>query len=431
MKKVNSLLTYATAFTVLLSSCKDDAVEMEAGKTEMPTKFSSYTPAENKANLEDNGIALLNDMSDLKSSKGLSTSATFVSFLDMAPAAPTNGRIMSTARALKNYQEGKGSVHDIFTTMRKTEEEPQSIQAMFDMYIGVYNWNSQTEEWDYTKEGDKIVFKFPSVEGGASNNASFIIHSYKGVNTTTSLNEDYSGDLPTQLVTEIQVDGKKEVEYKFNASYNEEGEPTSVTTSLMVNAFIFSISAENNTENVGAEYSLKKGEKILISLGAGAKGKFTAQHIEDMDNSETGNAGDIATEVSAYFQLMNIKIAGNLNVEKYADGQDAIYAGNDSTEFDYDKAKEKEAALLNENFNLVVFYADSKEKIADTEVYTYTDKYEYWNGYEYVSWPYTAMNIRMVFADGSPADLETYFSNGFDDLQTEISKFVADLEAGS
>lgn len=438
MKKGNILLTYATAFTVLLSSCKDEVEEMEVGKTEMPTKFSSYTPEQNKTNLEDNGIEFLNDMSNLKSSNGVQSSAAFVSFLDMAPAAPANGRIMHTARALKNYHEGKGSAHDIFTTMRKTEEEPESIQAMFDMYVGVYDWNSELEDWDYSKEGNKIIFNFPSVAGGSSNNASFIIHSYTGVNTPNHFDDDYTGDLPTQLIMELQVAGNKEMEYKFNASYNSQGEPTSVITSLTVGTYVFSVVAENTTDNIGVEYSLKKSSKILMSMGAGAKGTFTAEHIESIDNSESGNVGDIAKEANAYFQLMNIKIAGNINMEKFADGQDEIDAGSDSENFDHDKATEDKAALLNENFILVVFYADSKEKIADTEVYTYTDYYTTYepvydeNGYlvdyKEEEVPYTAMDIRMIFADDSKSDLETYFGEGFDDLAVEFNKFAYEQE---
>lgn len=447
MKKVNKLTAYAVALAVFFSACKeDDVVESDptTGKTEIPGDFSSYTPEQNKANLEDNGIELIHEMEDLKDAPGVEATASFAYWMDQAPAAPANGRILRTAHTLQKYQKGDASAKDIFASMRMTTDEPESIQEFYNHYIGVYSWNSSTEEWNYSKEGSNIVFKFPSTENGSSNNAELLIHSYEGVNLSNPLADDYHGDLPTKLVTEVKVDGTQVMVYNFTAAYNQEGEPTSVKTSLSLNSFTFAFEAKNDSENVGSAYSLTKGDKILISMGAGAKGTFTTEQIEKVNDSDTYNEGDIVSEANAYFQVMDIKMAGGVNVASLADGMDEIYADeppytNEEEYKAYEKAQaDKEAKLYNDNVDLVVFYASKKEKIADTEFYTYEDTYEYYT-YEYdyeneTYYPvikegsYTTVGMKFIFADDSKSDMEAYFGEGFDELTTELTKFMEGLE---
>lgn len=448
MKKVNKLTAYAVALAVFFSACKeDDVVESDptTGTTEIPEDFSTYTPEQNKANLEDNGIELINEMESLKDAPGVEASASFAYWMDQSSAAPANGKILRTAHVLQKYQKGTASAEDIFASMRMASDEPESIQEFYDQYVGVYSWNSSTEEWDYSKEGNKIVFEFPSTETGSSNDAELIIHSYEGVDISNTLADDYHGDLPTKLVTEVKVDGTQVVAYNFTAAYNQEGEPTSVKTSLSLNNFTFAFEAKNDSENVGSAYSLTKGEKILISMGAGAKGTFTTEQIEKVDNNDSYNEGDVVTEANAYFQVMDIKMAGSIDIKAMADKgwfdeEEEVIAEPGSGEVIEDDGKdaEEEAKILNETINLVVFYASKKEKIADTEFYTYEDTREYYDFiYDENGWPidgmwveeqYTTVGMKFIFADESKSDMEAYFGEGFNELTTELTKFTESLE---
>jgi len=446
MKNVNKLAIWATASMLTFSACQDDAeeIQLETGVTEIPETFSSYSPEENKRNLEDNGLELVNEMEGLKSAEGLTASSQLINLFDQAPAAPANGRMLNTARTLQSYKKGQASVRDIFASLRTESDEPKSIQEFYNRHTGTYTWNAQKKDLDFTRESDRIVFKYPAEETSTENNAEFVISTYKGIETANPIDEEYQGDLPTELVMAINVDGAQVLGYTFSAAYNEEGEPTNVTTTLQVSDFVFAINAQNEQEQVGARYALNKGNRTLVAIGAGAKGMFTAENIELVENSDDMNPGDVVTDVNAYFQLMNIKLAGNFDVEKFTDGYAEIYAdeqkanGEWNEEFNSDEAVEKEAALLNESFNLVAFYADSKEKIADTEVYTYTDSYSYMT-YEFdpetqnlvekeVVEEYVSTDIRLVFADESKSDLETYFDEEFSELMDEVTAFVKDLE---
>ena len=451
MKKTNLFLTWAIASCVLVTSCKEDVEEIQLdesgqvketapGKVPTPGTFSSLSPEENKKNLEDDGLELISNMEDLKASSAIHVSTSFVSFLDRAAVAPANGRLAATSRTLKNLGSGKASAHDIFATMRTAEEEPESIQKYYAQYTGVWSWNAAKEDWDYQKEGDKIVFEFPSTENGTKNNAQYTIHSYEGLSQDHPYG-DYKGDLPTKIVTELTVDGKQQAAYAFDASYNKDGEPKHLTTSLSVNSFVFSITADNDTKQAGIKYSLKRDNKTLLAMGAGAYGNFSSDHMLSLEDQDA-HAGDMVHRVDAYFQLMNVVLAGDMDIKKYLDGEKDNYQegyhNDDPYEYEsshyVDSVTEQNAQLLNEAFNLNVSYTDGSGKIAGTEVYTYTATYTHYSGYydeekgRYINnkeeKEYQVMDVRMVFEDKSKADLETYFSKGFEDLIKEFEKFA-------
>ncbi len=77
-------------------------------------------------------------------------------------------------------------------------EDPETIQEVYDELVGIYEWNSNSYDWDYTDAGDKIVFMFPSEQDGTSNNAKYTV-SYTGYTGPNPLKNDadidYDGDL--------------------------------------------------------------------------------------------------------------------------------------------------------------------------------------------------------------------------------------------
>ncbi len=93
---------------------------------------------------------------------------------------------------------------------------------------------------------------------------------------------------------------------------------------------------------------------------------------------------------------------------------------------------EEKVATGNKNLSLGVFYVSTGQKIAGSEFYIKENKYneEYFdqNG-QLIKNEYTDkdLNIRMVFKDGTKADLETYFKSGFDTLGDDFNQFAKDL----
>lgn len=404
MKKIylNFLPLVLVGGMVLVSCNKEDDIKKDDPLKTYPTEFTKKSSEENKAQLENNGIEMINNMTDLKNSSGIETCKAFAHFLSQDSEDNSNQRIIQNKgimllKTLASFGKGQTSATKVFSNMR-TAEMGESLQESFDLNKGVYSWNRSTNSWDIDNTGEKIVFQFPSDSTGTSNNATFSIFNYKGVNISNPEmldNSDYTGDYPETLNAELVVDGKKQMEYSFAAKYNSNGEPTSVTTSLALSPFTLTVSASNTTTLVKADYSLKRAEKVLVAFGAEANGNFKSSNIVDAE------VGDVVETSKSYFQILNIRLTGEANVKVL---QPAI---------DNAATVEEEVEIINDNYKLIVSYADSNEKIADTEFYVNED---------------SDASIRFIFADGSKADPATYFGEGFEDIEDKFTNFSNDVE---
>jgi hypothetical protein len=418
--------------TGLLSSCsKDDDDASVRPEVEIPTEFSEFTAEQNKEKLEDNGIAMVNKMTSLKNASGIQTTISMNHFLGIS--TPEGGRVATNNKAVKmmlllsRFGIGKAKASDVLKGFRTKEDEPSTAQEVFDEYKGTYAWNKTTQDWTYTAGGDKIVFQFPSTETGTTNNAELAIYGYTSKQVVNELvgDEGYEGDVPTALKADLSVGGTKQIVYDFTASYKNNGEPTSVKTSLTIGTYKFAFEATNTTTEVGVVYSLTDNGTNILSFGVGATGNFNSDNISESE----GAAGDIVTSSSAFFQVMNIRAAGEVKAKTLFEALEVA-----------ETAAQKTTAY-NANVTLVVFYADTKKKIADTKfiasIYQ-EEPYEYCydldgdgidetcETYEYE--PEETVDLELVFADGSPVDISTYTDEGFSDLTEELEKFQDDLD---
>lgn len=415
------------AGTVFLSSCKDDEAESIRPTVEIPTDFSDLTDEQNKQNLESNGVEFVNNLTTLQNSEGVQTSISLVNWLNAAPL-PENGRKATSNKAfsviqlLARFGQGTASSKDVLAGMRVREEDPQTPQELFDDVAGTYEYSVELNDWIYEAGADEIVFKFPSSETETTNNAEFAIY---GLATVAVTNEaaEYEGDLPTALQADLTVDGAKVIEYTFAASYKANGEPTAVSTSLTIQPFKFTLALKNTTAEVSSDYSLTMNNENLISFGAGASGNFNTDNVSEDETA----VSDVINSASSYLQVMDIKFAGNVNVKTLEDQADLA------------QTIEEEAAAWNAATELVVFYASSKQKIADGEFYGEEGEEEYtwcWDtdgdGIEDQCQTYTEsyskIDIRLVFADGSKSDMATYLDAGFEEMEEALDDFVTSLE---
>jgi hypothetical protein len=422
------------AGALLVSSCgnDDDVKPTPSNEPEFPTEFSTKTVEQNKESLEDNGIALINSVNSLKSASGIKTSIAFGSHLDGAGLpASLGGRLNANQgiriiSLLSSFGSGSTSASKTLSGMRSAADEFTSFQQEFNDAVGVYTYSKANDTWTYEKSGDKIVFKFPSTENGTTNNAEYSISDYKGVTISSGLGGDnYTGDYPTGLKAALTVDGTKKMGYEFAAAYNKDGDPESASIAISIDQYMLKYSVVNTVSEAKVDYSLTEGDKNLLSFGLRGAGSFSSEAVQ---GSEEGT--DIVANAGAYFQIMNIKFSGELDATKLRQALESA------------ESAQATAAAWNANYKLLVFYADSKEKIAESEFYSFTETEEYeacdwiWNegtqDYDVECQTYTEdydrMEIRMIFADGTKSDLQTYTEVGFSDLQTKLEQFVEDLD---
>jgi hypothetical protein len=423
----------AGAMLVACGSDDDAAKGNDDTGAEFPTEFSDLTVEENKSNLQDNGIEFTNSVETLKNSSGIETSIAFSGFAEDGDLS-VGGRksalpIFDLVNNLRNFAQNDQSVDKTLGTLR-TSAEVESIQAELDNAAGTYTYNGQG--WDYVAAASgKIVFKFPSKDNGTTNNAEYTLYGYTGVNVTNSAvnGEGYTGEYPTGLKIDLTIDGQKKLEYSFAAAYNSKGEPTSLTIAVKVDAFVLAYEVSNDVSKASVRYSLKENDKNLYVLGADAEGNFDTSNIE---NSSGGD--DVVNKGTIYFQLLNIKFSGEIDVKNL---MTAISAIPEQDEFEEEKA---EAAAYNANSTMVIFYADSKKKIAEGEVVavTKTETYTYydceWNdeiqdyicGYKEYTEERTTKDLQLVFADESRMSLETYIESGFGQLTDKLEELVGE-----
>lgn len=415
------------AGALLVSACGKDDPKPATG---FPTEFSEKSIEENKKALEDNGIELINSLDEMKGAIGIKASIAFGKHLD-GSTLPENigGRLntnqgMRVITLLSSLGSGKTSASKTLSGMRIKEEEFESFQDEFNNAVGVYTYNKANDTWTYEDSGDKIVFKFPSTENGTTNNAEYTVYDYTGTQIDSELGGDeYTGDYPTGLKAALKVDGAQKMTYEFSAAYNSDGDPKAVSFAITVDQFKLSYSVKNSVSEASVDYSLKKGDKNLLSFGASAKGTFSTGEIEE-------GGADALKNGTAYFQIGNIKFLGEVDATKLSDALE-----NAETETEA-------VAAWNANYRLVVFYADNNKKIAETEFYSFTstEEYEYcyWDWDEETQeeiWNCTTevydeerMDIRLIFADGSKSDLAAYTDVGFSELEETFEQFVEELE---
>ncbi|SHG48594.1 hypothetical protein SAMN04488109_0479 [Chryseolinea serpens] len=418
--------TLIVAASVFVGCSKNDDNE-KTNEPEFPTQYSELTVEQNKSNLEDNGVSLVNSMTTLKNASGIQTSIAFSKYLD-GSTLPSNigGRVgdnggVRLLQMLASFGQGKTTPAKTLSGLRVATDGFESFQAEYADVVGVYTYSKANDTWTYEKTGDKIVFKFPSTEAGTVNNAEYSVYGLETVTITSDLGGDnYTGDYPTALKADLTIDGAKHMGYAFSASYNSKGDPSAVSISLSIDSYTLAYEVSNSATEAKFDYSLKDGDKMLFGYGIRGTGNFSSTAVEGSQN-----VGDVLTTATAYFQIMNIKFSGEVNAKALADGMDAA------------PTIEEELALLNANYKLIVFYDDSKQKIAESEFYItdeeYTEGEWIWNegtqNYDYVETTKTkkALEVRLIFADGTKSDLATYTDVGFDEIKDSLDAFIEDV----
>ncbi len=426
-----------TALTYLAACSSSDNTTKELEET-----FPEKTPEDHKSNLEQAGLDYVDQMEILTNSESVTAATNLSNLLNMSDPFGDDtqehpGSAFRILHDLKGFKEGKLSAKDLANRRTKEGEEPTSIQELFDELKGTYTWNSEAEDWDYTEGGDIAVFKFPSEDGGTSNDAEFAIRNYTGTiidGNPLNESEDYTGDLPTALLSDLSIDGTKVMDYSFNAAYTNNGTPTSLTTALTLSPFRLSYNFSNTTAEISTSYAIKENNNNILSSEVSVQGNFDVDNVESSIDSE--DISGIVTGGSSSVQIFDIQLAGNVTdidglEEAVIDIDELQEAGN------YDDAAALMGTTLNKHLDYKIKYASKNEVIALGSVEgvvmeeTYYDYYwdegtQNWEQYEVVD-TWIEPELILEFGDGSKVSLETYGEEGFEDLTSSIEDLLAEL----
>ena len=417
MKNTLKFYTITVLLVLLAVSCKKKSSEEDIAS--LP--YANETVDQGKANLTTTGQQMVSELSDLADVQGISGAQSMSHFLDIATPFTINTQSANVFAAIEATNEA-GAKKDVkgimrFLSTNIVSKPDTTIKQVFENNKGIYTWNKTTQKWVKTAATDKIELLFPSTEAGQTNNAKLDI-TYTGIAASSSL-IGLNGDLPGTFDAVLYTNNTKVLEYYFNAQYDNTGIPTHVNTFLALYPFKFETTMDKSSSNASVRYLFTDDVTTILDFYFAVNGNLDQTSLEN-----SSSVTDVASNANAYFQVLNIKLAGRIDASGLSQKMTDI--NNDKT-LNTNKARvDAQVVAYNQFIALVCMYADTKQKIAQAEFYNKPTLDNYGTSY--------SADMKFVFKDGSKDDLAAYFGTGFsavvDDFNTLIVKLNNDYDMG-
>lgn len=414
MKKFWIALPIAIS-ALTFTSCKKD-------KNDDGNPQTVYTAEQNKTNLQNTGISLVQDMGDMKNLESMHAIESFNACVNQADPFGGSSNYPLMVMGGIELAAKTNSIKPIKQTLKAGNSN--TLFSNYADVVGTYTWTNGA--WVKTSSNNNVVFVFPATKNGTTNNATFTLSATEY--TGTYLDPSMEGNTPSAISADLTVSGKGSIlGFDFSSTINTSGEPTKIDAAINFTPFKFSYEFNNSGSKISKTFKFDKSTSNLATFYVEANGTFNKTAIENFINEEDfSKLNTVVTTASGYVKIKDIKLDLSANV---ADGIN-YYNSIGNANFDENDA----ITMLNNNTSIKLTYASSGQTIATGEWYlmtnTYTDYQWDDNAQNWVEVQNTSNepSVRIVFPDGSKSDLETYFGNGFDDLQNDIEQFFNDIE---
>jgi hypothetical protein len=410
--------------------------------------FSNNTTEENKDNLEETGVDMMDEISQLEDIQAIEVIIEFINLMDSTYEEEQEAmQLLEPLEMVASVKTGDANPEDVLREIKSTAEDPVSLSEEWDNIAARYSWNSDHGNWDSTGSEGALIFEFPGLEGDETNTAVLTVSNVNFYDIPDPMeawpSEEIEPELPSSLQVDLKYNGNTVSSFNFSAAYATSGLPTSINATLSVDEFLFVVTMTHNPfTNASITSSFKHNNNILIEVYAAANGDWSNENIENntvthydtvyiwnwdpelgwyetdeidwIDEWDEVEAEEIINSANAHLIVMTIKMAGMVNIKQLADIIKELEEDEEITE---EEAMDQLVEAINTHAALVVVYKDTNEKIADLEFYKVYDSDE--DDYY--------LDARFIFADGSKVDAETYFEEGFDDLVDALNDFITEL----
>lgn len=398
--KIRSFLFFVTALAVL-AGCKDDD---KGGDN-----FSSLTPEEHKANLEQSGLNVVEQMEAMSE---LNSVNAILDLMDLMEA--TNEQDYALAGVMQPVVvlgDGVSAAFDLKSTM----VDGSSLSQLFNEDAGIYTYNATQNTWDEEASDDEITYHFPT-EGSDVNNATLSLTNFTYVTVTNPDLAEVSDELPATLDVGLTVDGEILISFSFAASYDDDGIPTSISESWTLEKYNLTTSVSRSSSKIEIDQAFSYNQENILSSHFSNSGSFNYDEVmEDVEGQDLGNQ-DVLNSSNAWIAIDNLKLEGTVNWKGLA--KDYVNIGAIESDQEY---AEKSADILNENMSLKLKYHDSNEVIATGEAYAYV--YE-----DYFGDSFWDVDLRMKFSDGSYMDDSFFGEDDFVELIESVEEMINGAE---
>ena len=216
MRKLNYLFLVAISVGTVLSSCnKDDDKELTGDEI---VNSNPETPEDHKANLEQTGISLAEEISGLQSSDAMDALYSFSTIMNEDEDDADMPLKMVTQMASVS---GQKSIKSFFSVL-EDGQEIINMQEEWDEIAGTWEYDPTIDDFEETDpDNSDLVFMFPATAGGTSNDAKIIVHEpgwYTGPYIFADSLDERPDKLPTSLLVELFVEGnsiRKDIPHYF------------------------------------------------------------------------------------------------------------------------------------------------------------------------------------------------------------------------
>jgi len=433
MKTVAKILIIALSAGLFFTSCKKD----EGGFPKKEPKFSKLSPEEHKSNIESAGISFVQETQGLVDAQAVVAAENLGSLTSTSGLKAAN-KIGFVALLASLNDGGNGMQVKSFLKDSKGD-----IATAMDSIEGIYTWNASSQDFDYSAANNEVVIHFPYNSQSISNDCEL---SFSIVPITVSGAVTGQTEVPSSITCSLKVNTKEVASWSLTATYDTEGVPTKVQTTIKVDSYKWQYTVNKSNSSASMDFLYAHGSKTLVNYGAEIGGNLNIDDIQafqeqvDADSlgmGQDGNitqAGTLLQNVKMYFQVMDIKIVETANTKDLAAAIEPIMKNYETEAITEDQKNEQLVSALNSKINIYVMYVEDFRKIADGKfVLATTTGYDYvYNpdlGYdEYVEVTKTEPSVNLVFSDDSEVAIQTYFETGFEDLQTEMTTMVTDFQ---
>ena len=440
---IKKTLLFSVIISQLIVSCSSNDEPTNAPEGSLTEQianiikqpYSKLTPAEQKVKLEAEANVMLVQMDKSK----------------------TSGAI----EAIQNLEKLL-NIDGVDVFGGKNGNEIAEILNVSDVY-GIYTWNNSTKIWVKTVSSTELKFIFPATATGKANNA---ILSSKSTSSTikvkledsynwqtgTTINDEFY--LPTSVDATLTIDKQQAATFVATAKYTGKVEAPDESSFKMVlnDGYTYEISGSKKATANTAKSSFTYNGKNLVSFTAGSTADIDAL-IEDEDLIKyQGKANGLVQIMDNFIIVADMDIATQTKDEEalekslvYPDWQKKTYY-TDLNAYNI-KSSEGETSNHNKNVKLILVSKKDGTKIADViqrseKDGNYTSNYiwvpsnnTYGGSWNWSDNPNTATTIQyydevlyLKFNDSTEVAMSTYFSTGFDDLETKFENFLKAFE---
>lgn len=434
-KNFISVIVLLVSLSIVVS-CKKDKPEPPI-VTPPPV---AKTTEQNKAILEKAGVDFVKQTELMEKNKGIETSVQMGKLLDKddfsdgilggkGSSKSKNSIFFKLFCNLNGFAKKQTPIFNIFKDMEYTSDIKGS-KGLVDDYNqlkGIYDWDRPSETWiKSTITSDNIILNFPSTESGTINNASF---SFTEFIAQTILVDGNSEEIPVSMKWNLTVDKSIVISFTYSSVY-ENNRPKDITSILTISPFVFKWGVNCLTTQCTSSYSISNGSQIILNFSATANGDWSESNLDTyiyhkidstynsylgiwiVDKRDSIALDKILYDANVSFAVMNIKLTG------VVDFKNLYTTMNNIDKINYPSDKDEQIAIakaINDYIHLLAINSSDNSNIATGEAYVTSKEEDYY------------VDLRLVFPDGSKADIETYTNQGFKAFVDEINTFMNDL----